>query len=170
MWLVQELLLCCPSCDTSVLLVTDDPAGCQATSECCESQLTQQDASQPQCVSQDTVVLPGMQYWPVVNIELPCRTSRLQVNTHVFHRTHVDAAYAGATAVLPSMRHWFDGVELTDSFSFNPHKWLLTNFDCAALWVADSGPLKTALSLTPAFLKAKGNALDYKVVLCLSSV
>lgn len=78
-------------------------------------------------------------------------------------RVHVDAAYAGATAVLPSMRHWFDGVELTDSFSFNPHKWLLTNFDCAALWVADSEPLKAALSLTPAFLQAKGNALDYKV-------
>ncbi|KAL3137675.1 hypothetical protein ABBQ38_004950 [Trebouxia sp. C0009 RCD-2024] len=75
---------------------------------------------------------------------------------------HVDAAYAGATAVLPSMRHWFDGVELADSFSFNPHKWLLTNFDCAALWVADSGPLKAALSLTPAYLQAKGNALDYK--------
>lgn len=82
-------------------------------------------------------------------------------------RVHVDAAYAGATAVLPSMRHWFDGVELTDSFSFNPHKWLLTNFDCAALWVADSGPLKAALSLTPAFLQAKGNALDYKVAACL---
>lgn len=76
---------------------------------------------------------------------------------------HVDAAYAGATAVLPSMRHWFDGVELADSFSFNPHKWLLTNFDCAALWVSDSGPLKAALSLAPTYLQAKGNALDYKV-------
>ena len=65
--------------------------------------------------------------------------------------------------MLPSMRHWFDGVELTDSFSFNPHKWLLTNFDCAALWVSDSGPLKAALSLAPAYLQAKGNALDYKV-------
>jgi len=83
--------------------------------------------------------------------------------TGVVHRAHVDAAYAGATAVLPSMRHWFDGWELVDSFSFNPHKWLLTNFDCAALWVADSGPLKKALSLTPIFLQAKGNALDYKV-------
>ena len=78
-------------------------------------------------------------------------------------RTHVDAAYAGSAAVLPSMRHWFAGVELVDSYSFNPHKWLLTNFDCAALWVADSTPLKAALSLTPAFLQAKGNALDYKV-------
>lgn len=77
----------------------------------------------------------------------------------------MDAAYAGSTAVLPSMRHHFDGWELTDSFSFNPHKWLLTNFDCAALWVTDSGPLQAALSLTPSFLQAKGNALDYKVAL-----
>ena len=78
-------------------------------------------------------------------------------------RVHVDAAYAGAAAVLPSMRHWFRGVDLTDSFSFNPHKWLLTNFDCAALWVSDCAPLKAALSLTPTFLQAKGNAVDYKV-------
>ena len=77
-------------------------------------------------------------------------------------RVHVDAAYAGACAVIPSMRRWFDGVELTQSFSFTPHQWLLTNFDCAALWVTDSAPLKTALSLTPAYLQAKGNALDYK--------
>ena len=79
----------------------------------------------------------------------------------------MDAAYAGSTAVLPDMRHHFDGWDVTDSFSFNPHKWLLTNFDCAALWVADSGPLRAALSLTPAFLQAKGNALDYKVQLPL---
>lgn len=65
--------------------------------------------------------------------------------------------------MLPSMRHYFAGVDLVESFSFNPHKWLLTNFDCAALWVTDSTCLKAALSLTPTFLQAKGNALDYKV-------
>ena len=40
-----------------------------------------------------------------------------------------------------------------DSYSFNPHKWLLTNFDCCALWAADQGPIKEALSLTPVFLQ-----------------
>ncbi|GIM15937.1 hypothetical protein Vretimale_18591 [Volvox reticuliferus] len=76
---------------------------------------------------------------------------------------HVDAAYAGSAAILPEQRviH-FRGLDQVDSYSFNPHKWLLTTFDCCALWVADSGPLKEALSLTPVFLRATGNALDYK--------
>lgn len=70
---------------------------------------------------------------------------------------HVDAAYAGSAALLPEQRvlH-FHGLEGVDSYSFNPHKWLLTTFDCCALWVADSGPLKQALSLTPVFLRVRG--------------
>ncbi|PNW88416.1 hypothetical protein CHLRE_01g028423v5 [Chlamydomonas reinhardtii] len=75
---------------------------------------------------------------------------------------HVDAAYAGSAALLPEQRHHFCGLEAVDSYSFNPHKWLLTNFDCCCLWVADSAPLKEALSLTPVFLRAAGNSLDYK--------
>jgi hypothetical protein len=79
--------------------------------------------------------------------------------------THVDAAYAGATAILPEQRQQhFQGLEAVDSYSFNPHKWLLTNFDCCALWAADLGPLREALSLsaTPAFLRGAGQLLDYK--------
>ncbi|KXZ45278.1 hypothetical protein GPECTOR_56g374 [Gonium pectorale] len=76
---------------------------------------------------------------------------------------HVDAAYAGAAALLPEQRSaHFGDLGAVDSYSFNPHKWLLVNFDCCALWVADAGPLKEALSLTPVFLQATGNALDYK--------
>ena len=40
---------------------------------------------------------------------------------------------------------------------------LLVNFDCCGLWVRDAEPLKAALSLTPEFLRARGNTLDYKV-------
>lgn len=75
---------------------------------------------------------------------------------------HIDAAYAGTSAVLPEERHHFVGVDGCHSYSTNMHKALLVNFDCCALWVKDSGPLKEALSLTPAYLRAKGNALDYK--------
>ncbi|KAG1660227.1 hypothetical protein FOA52_005097 [Chlamydomonas sp. UWO 241] len=76
---------------------------------------------------------------------------------------HVDAAYAGSAAVAPEMREqYFGGLDAVDSYSFNPHKWLLTNFDCCAMWVADTGPLKAALSLTPVFLRGTGNALDFK--------
>jgi glutamate/tyrosine decarboxylase-like PLP-dependent enzyme len=78
--------------------------------------------------------------------------------------THVDAAYAGAASILPEQRPHFEGLEAVDSYSFNPHKWLLTNFDCCALWAADVGPLREALSLsaTPAFLRGAGQLLDYK--------
>jgi len=79
---------------------------------------------------------------------------------------HVDAAYAGAAMVLPEMRHHMKGVELADSFDFNPHKWLLTNFDCSALFVRDAQPLVRALTLTPAFLQngatESGLVVDYK--------
>src|SRR3990172_7903321 len=46
---------------------------------------------------------------------------------------HVDAAMAGTAAVCPQLRHLFEGLELADSYCFNPHKWMLTNVDCSAL-------------------------------------
>lgn len=76
---------------------------------------------------------------------------------------HVDAAYAGVAAMLPELSPLFDGLELADSFDTNPHKWLLTNFDCSTLFVKDARPLKDALTLNPSFLQNKTNEYDYKV-------
>ena len=75
----------------------------------------------------------------------------------------MDAAYAGVTAMLPEMRGHFAGIELVDSFNTNAHKWLLTNMDCSCLWVADSTHVRAALSLLPAYLRGRGNDLDFKV-------
>ena len=50
---------------------------------------------------------------------------------------HVDAAHAGSALVCPELRGIVAGVEGADSFCMNPHKWLLTNFDCDCFWVAD---------------------------------
>lgn len=47
---------------------------------------------------------------------------------------HIDAAYAGSAFICPEYRPFLNGVEFADSFNFNPHKWLLINFDCSALW------------------------------------
>lgn len=47
---------------------------------------------------------------------------------------HVDAAYAGSAAICPEYRYLTAGAELVDSFNFNPHKWLLVNFDCSPMW------------------------------------
>ena len=54
---------------------------------------------------------------------------------------HVDAAMAGTAAICPEFRAMHDGLELADSYCFNPHKWMLTNFDCCCFYVADRGPL-----------------------------
>jgi aromatic-L-amino-acid decarboxylase len=50
---------------------------------------------------------------------------------------HVDAAWAGSAAIVPELRWVFDGVDAADSVVFNPHKWLLVNFDCSAYFVKD---------------------------------
>ena len=75
----------------------------------------------------------------------------------------MDAAWAGNAAILPELRHHFDGIELVDSFVTNPAKRLLENFDCSALWVRDSAPLKDALGITRHYLRSKGNELGFKV-------
>lgn len=79
---------------------------------------------------------------------------------------HVDAAWAGAALVCPEYRPLARGVELADSFDFNPHKWLLTNFDCSAFYVRDKTAVLNALSLTPEYLRSKhydaGLVQDYR--------
>jgi aromatic-L-amino-acid decarboxylase len=66
---------------------------------------------------------------------------------------HVDAAYAGTAALLPEKRWILNGVEHVDSFVFNPHKWMLTNFDCSAFFVKDPGALIRTFEIHPEYLK-----------------
>jgi len=73
---------------------------------------------------------------------------------------HVDAAYAGTAAVLPERKWMLDGVEHVDSFVFNPHKWMLTNFDCSAYFVKDPGLLIRSFEIHPEYLKT---GMDTKV-------
>ncbi len=79
---------------------------------------------------------------------------------------HVDAAYAGVAMICPELRHHQDGVELVDSYTCNPHKWLLTNFDCSAFWVADRSRLLRTLSIVPPYLRNEasdaGEVIDYR--------
>ncbi|WP_410810869.1 pyridoxal-dependent decarboxylase [Micromonospora sp. 067-2] len=79
---------------------------------------------------------------------------------------HVDAAYAGAAAVCPELRWSHEGLEYADSYCFDPHKWLLTGFDCDAFWVADRGELVEALTVLPEFLRNaasdSGTVIDYR--------
>jgi len=67
---------------------------------------------------------------------------------------HVDAAWAGSALILPEVRATLAGLEYVDSFVFNPHKWLFTNFDCSAFYMRDPSRLAGALSLTPTYLES----------------
>jgi len=71
---------------------------------------------------------------------------------------HVDAAYAGAAAIVPELRSLFDGIEAADSIVFNPHKWLLTNFDCTAYFVRDPATLLSTFQATPEYLRTAYDA------------
>jgi len=79
---------------------------------------------------------------------------------------HVDAALAGNAAVCPEFRHLQHGIEVADSYCVNPHKWLLTNFDCDAFYVADRGALIRALTILPEYLRnaatEAGAVIDYR--------
>jgi aromatic-L-amino-acid/L-tryptophan decarboxylase len=79
---------------------------------------------------------------------------------------HVDAAMAGTATVCPEFRWIVDGLELADSYCFNPHKWMFTNFDCDAFFVADRKALINTLSILPEYLRnqatVSGAVIDYR--------
>ncbi len=83
---------------------------------------------------------------------------------------HVDAAYAGAAAILPEMRHYFEGCERADSFLTNPHKWLFAPMDLTAFYTAQPDILRRALSLVPEYLSSDEhpdavNFMEYSIPL-----
>src|SRR5690606_31627048 len=66
---------------------------------------------------------------------------------------HIDAAYAGTALVLEKYKRITDGIENADSFVFNPHKWMFTNFDCSAYFVKDKSSLIKTFEINPEYLK-----------------
>jgi aromatic-L-amino-acid/L-tryptophan decarboxylase len=79
---------------------------------------------------------------------------------------HVDAAMSGTAALCPEFRHIHAGVEFADSYCFNPHKWMFTNFDCDVFYVANRRALIQALSVLPEYLRNQatesGAVIDYR--------
>jgi aromatic-L-amino-acid decarboxylase len=95
---------------------------------------------------------------PVAEIGALCRRRGIWL--------HVDAAMSGTAALCPELRWIHQGVELADSYCFNPHKWMFTNFDCDCFWVADRAALVNALTILPEYLRNKatesGAVIDYR--------
>jgi aromatic-L-amino-acid decarboxylase len=79
---------------------------------------------------------------------------------------HVDAAMAGTAGLCPELRWIHDGLDRADSYCFNPHKWMFTNFDCDAFYVADRSALISALGILPEYLRnpasESGAVIDYR--------
>lgn len=78
---------------------------------------------------------------------------------------HVDAAYAGAAAILPEARGLMEGVERAHSLAINPHKWLFVPMDLSVLFLRDEASVRRAFSLTPEYLTTTDgdvrNYMDY---------
>ncbi len=79
---------------------------------------------------------------------------------------HVDAAMSGTAALCPEFRFIHDGIEFADSYTFNPHKWMFTTFDCNCFYVADRKHLIQTLSILPEYLRNQatesGAVIDYR--------
>lgn len=95
---------------------------------------------------------------PVPAIGALCTEERLWL--------HVDAAMAGTAAICEEHRSLHRGVEFADSYCFNPHKWMFTNFDCDCFFVADRRELIDTLSIVPEYLRNQatdsGDVIDYR--------
>src|SRR5437879_6665881 len=79
---------------------------------------------------------------------------------------HVDAAMSGTAALCPEFRYIHDGLDYADSYCFNPHKWMFTNFDCDCFYLADRKALIQTLSVLPEYLRNQatesGAVIDYR--------
>ena len=95
---------------------------------------------------------------PVADIARICHDHNLWL--------HVDAAMSGTAALCPEFRYIHDGLEFADSYTFNPHKWMFTNFDCNCFYVAERKHLIQTLSILPEYLRNQatesGAVIDYR--------
>jgi aromatic-L-amino-acid/L-tryptophan decarboxylase len=108
------------------------------------------------CATVGTTSSNGMD--PVRAIGKICEESKIWL--------HVDAAMCGTAALCPEFRWVHDGLDLADSYCFNPHKWMFTNFDCGCLFVADRNELIRTMSVLPEYLRntatESGAVIDYR--------
>ncbi|HEU4507126.1 MAG TPA: aspartate aminotransferase family protein [Pyrinomonadaceae bacterium] len=74
---------------------------------------------------------------------------------------HVDAAYGGTLAFSPQHRDKLHGIELADSITFDPHKWMFVPFSCGATLVRGGGRvLRDAFDMTPEYLSEDRGGAD----------
>ncbi|HWG58696.1 MAG TPA: pyridoxal-dependent decarboxylase [Candidatus Acidoferrales bacterium] len=112
----------------------------------------------PFLVCATTGTTSSLAFDPLDRIGEICREHKLWL--------HVDAAMAGAAALCPEFRHIHRGLEFADSYCFDAHKWMFTNFDCTCFYVADRAHLIRSLTVLPEYLRNQatesGAVFDYR--------
>jgi len=112
----------------------------------------------PCCVGATLGTTSALAFDPLPEIGAICREHNVWL--------HVDAAMAGTAALCPEFRWIHRGLELADSYCFDAHKWMFTNFDCTCFYVADRKTLTETLTITPEYLRnlasASGAVVDYR--------
>lgn len=83
---------------------------------------------------------------------------------------HIDAAYAGVTAIIPEMKLVAEAWNQADSIVINPHKWMFTPMDLSIYFTRKPDVLRRAFSLVPEYLKTQvdnevENLMDYGIQL-----
>nr|BBI36959.1 dopa decarboxylase [Polymixia japonica] len=101
---------------------------------------------------------PSCAFDPIAELGPICNAEKIWM--------HIDAAYAGSAFICPEFRPLLNGIEFADSFNFNPHKWLLINFDCSTMWVKKRSDLIGAFKMDPLYLthenQESGLVTDYR--------
>jgi aromatic-L-amino-acid decarboxylase len=103
------------------------------------------DGNQPVCVVTAIGTTGTVAIDPLKTVSEICR------KYNIWH--HVDAAYAGSAMIIEENRKYIEGIEEVDSYVFNPHKWMFTNFDCSAYFVKDKAQLIRTFEIMPEYLK-----------------
>ncbi len=85
---------------------------------------------------------------PLADLASVCREQGLWL--------HVDAAYGGFAALSERGRRQLAGIELADSVTLDPHKWLYQPIECGCLLVREGHLLRDAFTINPDYLA------DYK--------
>jgi glutamate/tyrosine decarboxylase-like PLP-dependent enzyme len=82
---------------------------------------------------------------PIEEISRVCRDKSLWL--------HIDAAYAGFAVLTEEGRSMLGRLDLADSITLDPHKWLFVPFECGCLMLRDPSQLSDAFRIMPEYLK-----------------
>lgn len=66
---------------------------------------------------------------------------------------HADAAYGGFAVLTERGRRQLTGLELADSVTLDPHKWLYQPYECGCLLVREGRTLRSAFEILPDYLR-----------------